>query len=136
MPEEKAGKTKVPVEKQKKTKKVTTNKGMKSSLHPNTYKLIAETLASATSTAKDHRLKTTLVRLILLLGSYESANLVEPTTKVNAAAPDLDRLAMDINYSWSFPAGRGYQPTEIDQTWFTQQLADDINWRGGVVNGK
>jgi hypothetical protein len=135
MSKERAGKSKIQVEKPKKTRKLA-DKRMQSNLHPNTYKLIAEALAGASLTPKNQRPKATLVRLILLLESYGSANLVEPTTKVNAAAPDLDRLAIDINYSWSFPTGRGYQPREIDPTWFTQQLADDVNWRGGVLNGK
>jgi hypothetical protein len=109
---------------------------LKPPLHEKTHKLIAKALSASSLAATQQLAQTTLARLVLLLESYGRKNPVYPGTPVGAATWDLDTLATDINERWNFPPGRGYQTGQIDGTWITQQLAQDISFRGGVLNGK
>ena len=116
--------------------KATVGPKAKPPLHARTHRLIAKALSAASLAATQQLAQNTLARLILLLESYGRCNPVYPTTPVGAAAWDLDTLATDINERWNFPSGRGYQTGQIDGTWPTQQLAQDITNRGGVLNGR
>ena len=108
----------------------------KTALHPTTHKLLAKTLKVMATDAAGKRYQATLARLILLLESYGRKNPVAPDTIVGGAVWSLDTLGRDINDQWNFPPGKKYRTGDINSKWPVYTLAQDIDNRGGVVNGR